>query len=182
MKLGTKEIVAVAIGSALFGFLMVFGGIQVFTNTKLTTAYIVPVIVGAFFGVIPAALVGFIGNFIADTIGAWGYWIDWTIGNAFACFFIGSLSLYGANIKKGVFEIKHAVIFSIISVIGIAISFGIITPIVTTLLYGGEIVITYAQAQAAVISNSIIVLGVGNPILFLLASRYKKENNLTEEE
>lgn len=182
MKLGTKEIVAVAIGSALFGFLMVFGGIQVFTNTKLTTAYIVPVIVGAFFGVVPAALVGLIGNFIADTIGAWGYWIDWTIGNSLACFFIGSLSLYGANIKKGIFTVKHAIIFSIISVIGIGVSFGIVTPLITTLLYGGEIVITYAQAQAAVISNSIVVLVVGLPILFLLAERYKKQNNLIEEE
>lgn len=182
MKFGTKEIVAVAIGSALFGILMVYAGIQVFTNTKLTTAYIVPVIVGALFGVIPAALVGFIGNFFADTLGAWGYWMDWTIGNAIACFFIGSLSLYGADIKRGIFKTKHAIIFAIVSIVGIALSFGVITPIITKMFYGGELLITYSQAQAAVISNSVVVLLIGIPILFLLANRYKKQNNLVEEE
>ncbi|HAO60481.1 MAG TPA: hypothetical protein DCQ90_00680, partial [Erysipelotrichaceae bacterium] len=50
----TKTIVAVAIGAALFGVLMVYGGVQVFTNTKLTTAMLIPVIVGALFGPVPA--------------------------------------------------------------------------------------------------------------------------------
>ena len=39
----TKTIVGVAIGAALFGVLMVFGGIKVFTNTSLTTAMVVVV-------------------------------------------------------------------------------------------------------------------------------------------
>ena len=43
----TKTIVAVAIGAALFGVLMVYGGIPVTTNTNLTTAMIIPVVVGA---------------------------------------------------------------------------------------------------------------------------------------
>ena len=34
----TKTIVAVAIGAALFGVLMCYGGIPIFTNTSLTTA------------------------------------------------------------------------------------------------------------------------------------------------
>ena len=39
----TKTIVAVAIGAALFGVLMCYGGIPIFTNTSLTTAMIIPV-------------------------------------------------------------------------------------------------------------------------------------------
>ena len=72
-KLSTKEVVGVAIGAALFGVLMVYGGITVFTNTKLSSAYVIPVIIGALFGPIPAALVGLIGNFFADFLGGWGY-------------------------------------------------------------------------------------------------------------
>ena len=33
----TKTIVGVAIGAALFGVLMVFGGIKIFSNTSLTS-------------------------------------------------------------------------------------------------------------------------------------------------
>ena len=43
---GAALIVGVAIGAALFGVLMNFGSIKVFTNTNLTTAMLVPVIVG----------------------------------------------------------------------------------------------------------------------------------------
>lgn len=53
-RLSTKEIVGVAIGAALFGVLMVYGGITIFTNTKLSSAYVIPVIIGALFGPIPA--------------------------------------------------------------------------------------------------------------------------------
>jgi energy-coupling factor transport system substrate-specific component len=76
----TKTVVAIAIGAALFGVLMNYGGIPVFTNTKLTTAMIIPVIVGAMFGALPAAVACAVGNLIADLIGGWGYWFDWSIG------------------------------------------------------------------------------------------------------
>ena len=52
----TKTIVGVAIGAALFGVLMVFGGIKVFTNTSLTTAMVVVVVVAGMFGPLPAAV------------------------------------------------------------------------------------------------------------------------------
>lgn len=180
-NLTTQKVVAIAIGAALFGVLMVYGSIPIATNTKLSTAYIVPIIVGGMFGIVPAALVGLIGNVIADSLGGWGYWWDWTIGNFFACFFIGSLSLYGAKIREGIFTPVHAVIFAVVSVLGNAISFGFITPIFTKMLYGGELSITLLQAQAAVISNSAVIIIVGIPILFILAKRYKAQTNLTVE-
>ena len=43
----TKTIVAIAIGAALYGVLMVYGSIPVFTNTYLSSAMVVPVVVGA---------------------------------------------------------------------------------------------------------------------------------------
>ena len=58
----TKTIVAVAIGAALFGALMVWGSIPVFTNTSLTSAMIVPVVVGALFGPLPAMVSLLVGT------------------------------------------------------------------------------------------------------------------------
>lgn len=180
-KMTTQTVVAVAIGSALFAVLMVYGGIPVFTNTKLTTAYIVPVIVGGLFGVIPAALVGLFGNTLADFIAGGGYWFDWSIGNGLACLFIGLLPLYGARIREGIFTMRQAIIFAVVSTLGIAFSFGVATPLLTRLFYQGEVAITFAQAQAAVITNASIVVFVGIPLLFVLANRYRKQTNLVEE-
>lgn len=99
----TKTIVAVAIGAALFGVLMCYGGIPIFTNTSLTTAMIIPVIVGALFGPLPAMVCCGVGNVIADLIGGWGLWFDWSVGNAVMAFCVGLLPVYGANIKEGIF-------------------------------------------------------------------------------
>ena len=95
----TKTIVGVAIGAALFGVLMVFGGIKIFSNTSLTSAMVVVVVVAALFGPVPAALTAGIGNVIADLIGGWGFWFDWSFGNLVLGLFVGLLPLYGAKIQ-----------------------------------------------------------------------------------
>ena len=175
----TKTIVAVAIGAALFGVLMNYGGIPVTQNTNLTTAMIVPVVVGALFGPLPAFVAAGVGNVIADLIGGWGMW---SIGNGVAAFFVGLLPVYGAYITEGKFNWKHAIFYAICVLIGNGLAFGVITPIFTTLFYGGDLNVTFIQAIAGSLSNIAVELIIGIPILFLLASRYKKRSNLTEEE
>ncbi|MBM7544682.1 ECF-type riboflavin transporter substrate-binding protein [Periweissella beninensis] len=175
----TKTVVVIAIGSALFGVLLDFAGIPVYTNTKLSVAYLIPIYVGALFGPIPAGLVGLFGNFFADLIGGAGFWPDWWIGNFVATFVIGLLPLYGANIKEGLFTKTHAIIFSIVSVLGLLISFAFIAPILNTLFYGGEQAINFAQGYIAVVSDGIVTIVVGVPLLFYLAKRFQKHSNLT---
>lgn len=65
----TKTIVAIAIGAALYGVLMVYGSIPVFTNTYLSSAMVVPVVVGALFGPVPSMITLLVGNCLADLIG-----------------------------------------------------------------------------------------------------------------
>lgn len=177
----TKTIVAVAIGAALYGVLMCYGGIQVFTNTSLTTAMIVPVIVGALFGPVPAMIAAGVGNVIADLIGGWGMWFDWSIGNAVMAFCVGLLPIYGAKIKEGIFTVKHAIIYAVCCVVGNMVAFGVITPIFSTIIYGSDLNVTFLQAAAANISNFLVLLVVGIPILIVLANRYKARTNLKED-
>ena len=118
-KWDTKTIVTVGIGAALFGVLMNYGGIPVFTNTSLTTAMIVPVVVGAMYGPLPAAVACGVGNVIADLIGGWGIYPAWAIANAVAGCFIGALPLYGARITEGKFDVKHLVWYVVCVVVGI---------------------------------------------------------------
>lgn len=177
----TKTIVAVAIGAALYGVLMCYGGIQVFTNTSLTTAMIVPVIVGALFGPVPAMIAAGVGNVIADLIGGWGMWFDWSIGNAVMAFCVGLLPIYGAKIKEGIFTVKHAIIYAVCCIVGNMVAFGVITPIFSTIIYGSDLNVTFLQAAAANISNILVLLVVGIPILIVLADRYKARTNLKED-
>ncbi len=178
----TRTIVGIAIGAALFAVLMNYGGIKVFTNTSLTTAMIVVPIVAGLFGPLPAALVAGIGNVLADLIGGWGFWFDWSIGNFVMGFFIGLLPLYGARIEDGIFKAKHIVGYVICVILGNLIGFGVVTPILTTLFYSSELTITWAQAFSAIISNGIVEIVVGIPVLMLLARRNAKKNNLSTEE
>ncbi|HPX31909.1 MAG TPA: ECF-type riboflavin transporter substrate-binding protein [Erysipelotrichaceae bacterium] len=180
-KWDTKTIVGVAIGIALFAVLMVYGSITVFTNTNLSLAMLVPIIVGGLFGPLPAALACGLGNVLADLIGGWGFWFDWSIGNALLGFIVGSLKLYGANIDEGVFDVKHMVIYAILAVLGNVLAFGFVTPIFTKLIFGGELEISIAQGWVAAVSNSTVLLVAGIPILKALAARNARGTNLTKE-
>ena len=180
-KWNTKTIVGIAIGAALFGVLMNFGSIRVTTNTSLTTSYIVLPIVGALFGPLPAFLTGLIGNTIADLIGGWGLWFDWSFGNAVAGFFMGLLPLYGAKIEDGVFTVKHAIIYEVVTVVGVGIGFGLVTPVLTYLFYSSELTVTWIQAWAAIVSDASVAIIVGVPVLFALAKRNARGTNLSKE-
>lgn len=181
-KWNTNTIVVIAIGAALFGVLMNFGGIPVTTNTKLTTAMIIPVIVGSMYGPVPAFVACFVGNTIADLIGGWGYWFDWSIGNGVLGFMVGLLPFYGAKINDGIFKVQHAVIYAVTCVLGNAIAFGIVTPVFTTLFYGGELEVTFVQSFAGGIANTLVLTIVGIPILFALSRRHARSTNLKLEE
>jgi len=181
-KWDTKTIVGIAIGAALFGVLMDFGGIKVTTNTSLTSAYVVLPIVGALFGPLPAALTGLLGNVIADLIGGWGMWFDWSFSNGVAGLFIGLLPVYGARIGDGVFTTKHAIIYVLTTVVGVALGFGVVTPVLTYLFYSSELTVTWIQATAAIISDASVAIIIGIPVLIALARRNAKKTNLSKED
>ncbi|MDR0708477.1 MAG: ECF-type riboflavin transporter substrate-binding protein [Spirochaetaceae bacterium] len=181
-KWNTRTLVAVAVGAALFGVLMVYGSIPVFTNTQLTSAMIIPVVVGGLFGPLPAFVTLLIGNILADTIGGWGYWFDWSIGNGILGLFVGTLPLYGARIDEGVFKVQHAVIYAVVAIVGNAIAFGLVTPLLTSLFYAADLEITFLQAFASGLSNTLVLIVVGIPILILLSRRFGKRKDLKEEE
>ena len=178
----TKTIVGVAIGAALFGVLMNYGGIKVTTNTSLTSAYIVPAIVGALFGPLPAGLAAGLGNCVADLLGGWGFWFDWSLGNFVAGYFAGLVGLFGADVSSGKFTVKDAIVYVLCCVVGCALGFGIVTPVLTYLWYSSELTITWIQAEAAIISDASVLIVVGLPVLFALANRNKRGTNLSKED
>ncbi|WP_268912345.1 ECF-type riboflavin transporter substrate-binding protein [Lentilactobacillus sp. SPB1-3] len=180
-KWSTQSVVTVAVGAALFGVLLDFVGIPIYTNTKLSVAYLLPVFIGATYGPLPAGLIGLFGNFFADLIAGSGFWPEWWIGNFIAAFIIGLLPLYGARIEDGIFTKKHAVIFTVASLLGLLVAFGFVAPFLNTLFYGGEKLINFAQGYIAVVSDGVVTILAGIPLLFSLAKRNRKNSHLTKE-
>lgn len=164
-----RTVLAISVGAVFFGVLMNYGSIRIYANTSLTTAMIVPVMVGSMFGPVPAFIACFAGNIIADLIGGSGLWLDWSVGNAVLGFIVGLLPLYGAKIDEGIFRPVHAVIYAAVCVIGNLLAFGVITPLLTLVFYRSELAITFAQAWAASASNIGVLLLLGIPLLFILA-------------
>jgi len=181
-KWNTLTLVSVAVGAALFGVLMVYASFPVFMNTFASAAMIVPVVVGGLFGPLPAFATMAIGNVIADIVGGWGLWFNWSIGNGVLGLFIGALPLYGARIDEGIFTIKHAVIYAVLCLVGNVVAFGVVTPLITQIFYAQDADISLLQALPAGVSNTLILTVAGIPLLFLLANRYKKRSNLKEED
>lgn len=177
-----KTVVTIAIGAGLYGVLMVYGGIPLFEATNLTVAMVVPVFVGAVSGPIPAAICCGIGNVIADLIGGWGMNFDWSIGNAVLGFFVGALPLYGTRITEGVFKTKHIIIYSILCIVGNIVSFGIVTPLFSSILYARPLKLSLAYALFSCIGNILILLVVGIPVLIMLSKRYAARANLMEDD
>ena len=177
----TMTIVTVGVGAALFGVLMNYGGIPIFTNTSLTTAMIVPVVVGAMYGPVPAAVACGVGNVIADLIGGWGLYPAWGIANAVAGLFVGALPLYGAYITDGKFEIKHMIWYLVCLIVGNALAFGLVAQVFTVIFEGGDLNVSLIQGLYASVGNILIEAVVGIPVIKLLSNRYASRSNLTEE-
>jgi energy-coupling factor transport system substrate-specific component len=67
------------------------------------------------------------------------------------------------------------------AVVGNAIAFGLVTPLLTTLIYASDLEITFLQAFVSGISNTLVLVVVGIPILVLLSRRFKRRSNLSVE-
>jgi len=94
---------------------------------------------------------------------------------------VGLLPLYGADINKGIFTVKHAIIFAVIAVLGNALAFGVVTPLFTLLFFGGELNITFLQSLTGGASNVLVLTVLGIPLLFALAKRNASSQNLVKE-
>jgi energy-coupling factor transport system substrate-specific component len=176
-----KTIAAVVIGAVSFAFLMVFGSLSVFTNTQLTLAMVVPVVIGGLFGPLHAFTALFLGNILADTIVGEGYWFDWSLGNGVLGFFIGIMPFYGARIREGIFKPTHILIYTFAAVLGNTMAFGVVTPLLTTLIYESDLELTFIQTIAAGLSNTLVLVFLGIPILIILSRFYEARKPPAED-
>lgn len=177
----TKTVVGVALGAILFAVNIVYIQIPIFTQVQFSLAPLVIVIVGGLFGPLPCGISMMIGNFLADMIGGWGFWFDWTIADLFYGFFIGLLPVYGAKITEGIFTKKQMTIYGVLAMVGPLVAYCLIAPIFTVMWYQGELEIGMLQGLIAGLKDGIMSVVLGIPVLKMIANRNLKKMNLSEE-
>lgn len=169
-----KTILAILLGAIVFGITMNYLSICVYSNIYITTSMLVPVVVGAYFGPLPAAIATGLGNMFADFIGQSDYYYNWTIGNAVLGLFVGALPMYGANIRKGILKLRHIVLYALLCVVGCGFSFVFFVPIFTAVFFDGQLQITLIETTVGSIMNIIVLLVLGIPVLKFLAKKHSK--------
>ena len=122
---GTREVVYMAIGAALYGvFSWIFNIFLVIpgtANVAVRPPVVLPLFFGAVFGPWVGFFTGFVGNIIGDLLSGWGFWPWWDLGNGlmgfFAAFALLSVKEYRAGRDYALAELWAA--------IGVVIGMGI---------------------------------------------------------
>ena len=176
-KFSIKQLVATAIGAAIFFLLARFLSFPVFANTFLTLQYAIVGFFAVVFGPIVGLLIGLIGHFFVDLSWGWGVWWSWVIASAFVGFLSGFI-LKPGKIEEGAFAGSDIVRFVIGSLIVHAIAWGGIAPVGDILIYAEPADKVFTQGLIAGSSNFVITAVVGSLLLLGYAKTRTKSESL----
>ncbi len=178
-KFGTRELVATALGAALFFVLFSYVKIPSFIpNTSIHTAYGVAAFFAVVFGPISGGIIGLFGHFLSDTILWGGAWWSWVIASGFAIFITG-LCWRKINIEDGEFGKKEIIIFNVFQAIGHIVAWLLIAPVLDIIIYAEPASKVFAQGVFASISNAISCGVIGTLILLAYVRTRVKAGSLS---
>ena len=117
---GTREVVYMAIGAALYGVLSwvfnIFLVIPGTANVAVRPPVVIPLFFGAVFGPWAGFFSGLVGNIIGDLLSGWGFWLWWDIGN-------GLMGLFAAFALF--WEKRNYILAEIWAAIGVIVGMGL---------------------------------------------------------
>ena len=170
----TKTIVATGLGAALFTLLFMYVKIPTgIPETDIQTAYGIGAFFAALFGPIAGGLIAFIGHALSDSIQYGSAWWSWVVASGLSCFIIG-LVYPKLHVEDGEFGKKDIILFNVYQIIGNAIAWIIVAPILDILIYA-------EPANLAAISNAISSGVIGTILLVLYSRTRSKKGSLTKE-
>jgi uncharacterized membrane protein len=120
-EVGTREVVYMAIGAALFGVLTWWANTLALPSVSLVSlrpTVCLPIFFGFVFGPVVGFFTGAVGNIIGDFLTGWGVYPAWDIANGFMGFIPGLILLF-ANKRRGLNALTVAV--GVLVVIAMAI-------------------------------------------------------------
>ena len=177
----TKTIVATGLGAALFTLLFMYVKIPTgIPETDIQTAYGIGAFFAALFGPIAGGLIAFIGHALSDSIQYGSAWWSWVVASGLSCFIIGLVYLK-LHVEDGEFGKKDIILFNVYQIIGNAIAWIIVAPILDILIYAEPANLVFTQGVVAAISNAISSGVIGTILLVLYSRTRSKKGSLTKE-
>lgn len=170
VKFGIKEVVATGIGTALF---VALTEVQIplgfIPNTSLQPRAALLAFMAAVFGPVVGGIVGLIGHALGDALFYGSVWWSWVFPEAVFGILVGLFAAKFA-IKDGGFDKKCIILFNVVQVIGNALAWIVVAPVLDILIYAEPANKVFVQGVWAFCGNIIIVGILGT----LLAAGYAK--------
>ena len=102
-KIGTREVVYMGIGAALYGVLnYIFNSIPMpsISQVSLRPSICIPVFFGYVFGPVVGFFTGAVGNILGDFLTGWGVYPAWDMGNGLIGFVAGLVMLFADKKRR----------------------------------------------------------------------------------
>jgi energy-coupling factor transport system substrate-specific component len=180
-KVTTRTIVAAGLGAALFALLFMYVKIPSWVpETSFQTAYGLSAFFGALFGPIAAGLMAFIGHAVSDAVQYGSPWWSWVIASGVASFIFG-FAFKRTKVEEGEFKWKDILTFNIIQIIGNAIAWLVVAPLLDIIIYAEPANLVFTQGAVACMLNIISVGVIGTLLLIAYAATRTKQGSLSKK-
>ncbi|MCX7653834.1 MAG: ECF-type riboflavin transporter substrate-binding protein [Fervidobacterium sp.] len=181
-RVTTSTVVASGLGAAIFTLLFMFVKIpSPVPQTSFQTAYGFAGFIAALYGPIAGALSSFIGHAISDALQYGSPWWSWVISSGLAGFIFG-FSYKKIRIEEGEFKGKDIFIFNLFQIIGNAIAWLVIAPVLDIIIYAEPAGKVFVQGIAASFMNMISTGVIGTALLIVYAATKPKKGSLKKQE
>lgn len=178
----TKTIVATGLGAALFTVLFMFVKVpSPVPETSLQIAYGVSAFFAALFGPVCGFLIAFIGHALNDFIQYGSPWWSWIVASGVSALITGLCSKKIApKIEEGEFGKSEIIIFVVYTLIGQAVAWIIVAPVLDIVLYSEPANLVFTQGIVAFISDFIVASVIGGLLLKAYASSRTGKGTLSK--
>lgn len=178
----TRTIVGFALGAALFTLLFMFVKVpSPVPETSIQTAYGLSAFFATLFGPIAGGLIAFVGHALSDAIQYGSPWWSWVIASGVASFIFG-FAYKTSGIEEGTFGTKDLIRFNIIQVIGNAVAWVVVAPLLDILIYAEPVNLVFTQGIFAAVSNSISAGVIGSLLLVAYAKTRTQKGSLSKKD
>ena len=181
-KFTIQQVVAAGIGTALFVVLTETQiPVVIVPNTALQVRAALLAFIAAVYGPVVGGIVGLLGHALGDAFFYGSVWWSWVIPDAVFGILVGLLAKK-FKIREGGFAGKEIALFNIVQVIGNAIAWIVIAPILDILIYAEPANKVFGQGAVAFICNAIIIAVLGTLLCFAYSKISTGTSSLKKEE
>lgn len=180
----TKTIVATGLGAAVFLVLFMFVKIpSPVPETNLQIAYGISGFFAALFGPMCGFLVAFIGHALNDFIAYGSPWWSWIVASGVSGLITGLCAKKVAPaVEEGRFGKAELLNYILFTLIGHAVSWVVIAPVLDIVIYGEPSNLVFTQGAVAFAVDFITAAVVGGLLLKAYASTKVSKGSLSKDE